>query len=213
MLPQCDDLLSAVKYEYAADHRQYHTWSGHITHMLDKFSETRGLYNYPDAVYLAIIFHDIVYNTADEKYFHNEVLSCAWMVKALKEYIPEYISSAEGKVQVRFAIDLIMATKKHDPYRNAYVLTPKQIDDVKLFLDLDLGIFAVDDKDILDWFESSIRKEFSQYHQTVYNDGRLKVLNAFVEREKIFYSEPMQKFNDLAKSNINYLIGKLEKGE
>ena len=204
-----DEFISEVKQKHTEPHRQYHTWDGHISPMLQKFGAIREMFNYPDAVTLSILFHDCVYEVEPSKYPNNEMLSAAEMVKMLQKYHKWYTVSKNGRDNIKFAIKLIMSTTKHNPYRNRSTLSDKHIDDVEKFLDIDLGILATEDKALLLWYEAAIRKEFSIYEDLVYNEGRSKVLHTFLERPSIFYSIAKERSNGQARANLAYLIQRL----
>lgn len=204
-----DEFIGEVKQKHSEPHRHYHTWDGHILPMLAKFEIFHDTFNYPDAVILAILFHDFVYEVEPSKYPSNEMLSAAAMVKMLQKHYKWYTISKNGRDNIKFAIKLIMATTKHNPYRNRATLSDKHIADVEKFLDIDLGILAAEDKDLLLWYEDAIRKEFSIYEDLVYNDGRSKVLHAFLERPTIFYSITKGRSNGQARANLAYLIQRL----
>ena len=53
--------LRNIKSHYRESRRYYHTVS-HIQQMLDLFIAFRGTLNNPDTVFLAIVFHDVIYN-------------------------------------------------------------------------------------------------------------------------------------------------------
>lgn len=200
--------MSAVRQKYNEPHRHYHTWNDHIVPMLRNFGIIREQFNFPDAAYLAIVFHDVVYEV-DERYKSNEILSAAWMAQILLSEMPEYAKSEEGKQTIRLATYFIMATERHDAHRNASHLDPEVIADIEKFLDLDLGILCTNDKSLLLWYEDAIRKEFSIYSDEDYRAGRDKVLHKFLERPNIFFSKDSIKYDQQGRANLAYLIQRL----
>lgn len=205
-----DEFVDAVKQKHSEPHRHYHTWDGHISPMLQKFYLIRDEFSNPDAVVLAILFHDFVYEVYPDTYRKNEMLAATAMVQMLQKHFKWYTVSKNGRKNIKFAIKLIMATVKHNPYRNRATLDDNEINDVKLFLDLDLSILATENKYLLLWYEDAIRKEFSFYTDLVYNDGRAAVLRSFMNREGIFFSDGSSSKNLQAHANLAFLIQRLE---
>lgn len=203
-----EKVLSLTQKKHEEPHRVYHTWNDHIKPMLAKFDKIRHEFHYPDAAYLAILFHDSVYEV-DAQYKNNEILSAAWMSQILSAEMPEFASSEEGKKTIRLAIYFIRATEKHDANRNAATLPKEVIADIGKFLDLDLGILSSTSKEELLWYESAIRKEFSIYNDEEYQKGRDAVLHKFLERKSIFFSKNCLKCDQQGRANLAYLIQRL----
>src|SRR5688572_53567 len=116
--PWYDRLTSA----YAERHRHYHNQQ-HIAECLSEFDGARHLVKQPEAVELALWFHDAVYNphSAD-----NEERSAAMAKTCLDEAgVPGLISNA--------VIELVIVTKSHQPSENA---------DAAVMVDIDLSILG-----------------------------------------------------------------------
>jgi predicted metal-dependent HD superfamily phosphohydrolase len=126
------------------------------------------------------------------------------LVDKIRQFCPEYSDTYNEN----FACELIMCTKKHEVNS---VFSDIERSDAKLFLDFDLSILAVDNKqDLLD-FENNIRKEFCQFSDADYKEGRIKSLSSFATRENLFQSVQFAKLNWRAHQNLSFLINHLGK--
>lgn len=180
-----------IKEKYSEKKRFYHNLT-HIQALL-KFIETlkEKIQDY-QSVSLAIWFHDLIYNT---KRNNNEEKSAEFAVKALQEMkIPADI--------IRLVELMILATKTHD----AKALT----EDGKLFLDLDLAILG-SKAEIYQQYYKAIRKEYSWVPWFLYRHSRKKVLNSFLGRQHIFFTQEMSQLEGLARKNITQEIEFLSK--
>ncbi len=113
-----DDLVA----RYSEPHRAYHTLE-HIEHCLSEFEQVRQLIANPDAVELALWFHDAIYNTRTKD---SEARSAELALKAMRSFsLPDRIG--------QLVASLIMATT-----HTAIPTDP----DTQLFVDIDLSIFG-----------------------------------------------------------------------
>jgi len=178
-----ESLFNSIVEHYSASERAYHNLS-HIQSLL-ALSETllEKVRNW-DAVSFAIWFHDVIYDT---KRSDNEEKSAEFAVEALASLgVPEQTIAT-----VR---EMILATKDH---RGADLSW-----DTKAFLDLDTSILGAPEE-IYKEYSRAIRKEYSWVPDFLYRKGRMKVLNDFLEREFIYYTEEIQAQYELqARRNI-----------
>src|SRR5690348_17112290 len=115
-LPVYRDLVSL----YSQPHRHYHNLS-HITECLAELDSVHDLARQPDAVELALWFHDAVYETRSQD---NEEKSA--------ELARRRIADAGGTADLCNSVaDLVLSTKAHDSS-----LHP----DAPLLVDVDLSI-------------------------------------------------------------------------
>jgi predicted metal-dependent HD superfamily phosphohydrolase len=137
-----------------------------------------------DAVYFAIWFHDVIYDT---KRSDNEEKSA--------EFASEVLGSLGVPEQTIATVwEMILATKYH---RGADLSW-----DTKAFLDLDTSILGAP-QEIYEEYSRAIRKEYSWVPDVLYQKGRMKVLNDFLEREYIYYTEEIRTRYELqARHNI-----------
>jgi predicted metal-dependent HD superfamily phosphohydrolase len=148
----------------------------------------------PDAVYFAIWFHDVIYDT---KKTDNEEKSAEFAVEALGGLgVPEQTVAPTR--------EMILATKHHRADDLSW--------DMKAFLDLDASILGAPEE-IYKEYSGAIRKEYSWVPDSLYRDGRMKVLNDFLEREHIYHTEEIRTRCELqARSNIAEEIKTLSDG-
>ncbi|MFT3892127.1 MAG: hypothetical protein QM730_10880 [Anaerolineales bacterium] len=98
--------------------------------------------------------------------------------------------------------ELILATKSHDGNNLSQ--------DAKLFLDMDLAILGTSEE-IYEKYSKTIREEYSWVHEPTYRQGRIKVLESFMRRETIYFTNVMQeRFEEQARRNISGEIRSLE---
>ena len=167
-----EDILALLKARYAEPHRRYHTME-HIEHCLREFDPRQA--REPEAVELAIWFHDAVYDTRRSD---NEERSAAWLL----ELMPEAKRAAE----------LILVTKHHR------ASTP----DEALLVDVDLAILG-QPGDVFDRYERRIREEYAWVPGILFRHKRAKILRGFLERPFIYGTEHFRaKYEAAARANL-----------
>jgi predicted metal-dependent HD superfamily phosphohydrolase len=152
----------------AEPHRAYHTMR-HILHCLDEMGRVRHLAAHPDAMAMALWYHDAIYDThaAD-----NEEQSAALAAQLLRD-----ASVAETFVQK--VVRLIMATKDH---------TAAEDQDTRLLVDIDLAILG-QSAPIFDAYERHIRQEYAWVPHAAFLEGRTRILRAFLSRSTIYATD------------------------
>ena len=179
-----DESFQTLKEMYSEKGRFYHNLS-HIKALLHLLEARKNKLHDHNAIRFAIWFHDAVYNT---KRSDNEEKSA------------ELASEILGRLNVNmettgYVRDLILATKDH----NGGNLQA----DAKLFLDMDLAILGVA-KEIYVNYSKAIREEYSWVPGVLYRRSRKKILRSFIEKERIYYTDEMNKrFEAQARMNIN----------
>ena len=136
-----------------------------------------------DAILFSLYYHDIVYNTLKTD---NEEKSAELAEKRMKEIlVPVDI--------IELTRQQIIATKSHNTSANK---------DTNYFTDADLSILGSDWGEYTVYF-NKIRKEYAVYPAMMYNPGRKKVLQHFLQMERIFKTEIFcKKYEEQAKYNI-----------
>lgn len=161
------DVEAALAAAYAEPHRAYHT-ADHIAELLrwfDVVHEEVG-WRAPADVYLAIVFHDAVY---DPTRHDNEARSAA-LARTL---------AGAGDTAVR----LIELTAQHGR------LEPAALDhDAAHFLDSDVAILGAA-PEAFDAYDAAIAREYAHVPRDAYRAGRRAFLQAMLARERIFFSE------------------------
>lgn len=175
-----------VKGFYNEEKRYYHNLN-HISHMLH-FAENdqAELVDY-DILQFAVWYHDILYRATKS---NNEEKSAKFAVKQLK-------SLKIDQKRAEICSKLIISTKKHE-------VTNTQNQDNAYLLDWDLAILGTT-WETYESYTQKIRKEYAMFPNFMYKKGRKKVLQHFLERPQIYYTE---KYQDLWETNARKNIQK-----
>jgi predicted metal-dependent HD superfamily phosphohydrolase len=184
-------LYHQLYFEYSGWNRHYHNLS-HIYNLLRLADEFKNDINENELFQLSVWFHDFIYDINKKD---NEEQSAEWANKLLSPFLKNE--------QIKYIETLILSTKKHVP------IDKSNLDNL-LFLDLDLSILASDSASY-NLYAEAVRDEYkSLFSFLVYNAGRTNVLNNFLKREKIYFSEFFQKnYESKARDNIKSEIKSL----
>jgi len=185
--------FNSLVEHYSAKDRAYHNLS-HIQSLLSLSESLLDKIQNRDALYFAVWFHDVIYDTQRSD---NEEKSAEFAAEALAGLgVPEQTVSV-----VR---EMILATKHH---RGEYLSW-----DMKAFLDLDTSILGAPEE-IYEVYSRAIRKEYSWVPNVLYREGRMKILNDFLGRERIYHTEEIRaKYETQARRNIAEEIKTLSGG-
>lgn len=180
---EIENLFNSIVEHYSEKNRAYHNLS-HIQSLLSLSESLPDKIQDRDAFYFAIWFHDVIYDT---KSSDNEEKSAEFAEEALAGLgVPEQTTAITR--------EMILATKHH---RGADLSW-----DVKAFLDLDTAILGASEE-IYKEYSRAIRKEYSWVPGFLYRKGRVKVLNDFLVRERVYHIEEFRARYELqAKHNI-----------
>jgi len=180
-------LHEALKKKYAEPHRRYHTWT-HIEQLVDQLENIKDLVKNQHAVSYSIFYHDAIYNIPGSS---NEKESADLFVRDATDHLGETI--------INLVAQFINATKAHVIPKN---LTNEEHSDCQHFLDMDMSILGSDLQTYLQ-YAKDIRQEYIAFNDEMYNFGRAKVLEEFLQRDKIFLSDHFnKKLEEAARSNI-----------
>lgn len=179
-----------LRQNYSEPHRAYHNLS-HIQALLQHAESFRHKIQSDDTVAFAIWFHDAIYNT---KKSDNEEKSAELAEEMLgKLCVPSETISAVKQ--------MILATKTHELLNEAA--------DLKLFLDFDLSILGAEEA-IYQEYSRAIRKEYSWVPYFLYRKGRRKVLESFLKRERLYFTDSMKAlYETQARGNIENELSSL----
>lgn len=171
---------------YSESHRDYHNLR-HIREMLECIKlHKEDISDYP-LLYISCLYHDIVYDTHASD---NEEKSAEYLERDFKKYLP--------KEKIEKCKDLILGTKKHKFVRDDF--------DTKIFLDSDLLILGRERNRYIEYMDS-IRKEYEWVEKEFYKQERTKILQKFLERERIYFTnEIFEKYEKQARENIKFEI-------
>ena len=186
-----DRIFQLLVTAYTQPDRHYHNLN-HIYHVittLDRFNDSAN----PRAVYFAAWFHDFVY---DSQASDNEMQSAI----AARDLLANL---GESPATIDRVSLLILATQGHQ-------IDPKDRD-LCIFLDADLAILGTAPV-IYQAYQQSIRREYSWVTDVAYQTGRIRVLESFLARDRLYYTELL--FNELesiARLNLEGEIAFLSK--
>lgn len=179
-----ESLWQTIQKKYTSKNRYYHNLI-HINSMLNLAIENKEqIINYDETLF-AIWFHDIIYKSTSKK---NEEKSADFAKSTLKEI-------SKGEIDIDEVYQLIISTKKHQ-------ILLKENNDNAFLLDFDLSILG-SDWNIYQTYIQNIRKEYKIYPDFLYNPARKKVLESFLNRNQLFFTEKYQNlFEKIARQNL-----------
>lgn len=186
-----ETVFGVISDVYSQGHRFYHNLQ-HIKSCLEEFDNVRHLAVGPDALELAIWFHDIVYDTRGSKNEHRSA---------------EFVSDAGSQAKltpdfIREVSNLIMATEHN------VVCTGS---DEKIIADVDLAILGKPIRQF-DQYEQDIRAEYSFVSDEHYKNARTSILQGFLDRQTIYATKYfVTKYESQARKNLQRSLIRLHK--
>ncbi len=165
-------LFADLQRHYTNSNRMYHNFS-HIHIMLKICEQYQSEIENYRVVRLAVWYHDIIYLATRKD---NEAKSAEYALETLAD---SNLSRAELE-QIK---QLIISTKSHDILIDNF--------DNRLLLDADLGVLAAS-REAYTRYTQAIREEYKIYPDFLYKKGRKKVLQHFLERTQIYFTEAFQ---------------------
>ena len=174
--------LEIVKF-YSRENRYYHNLL-HIQRVLDVANTLRYLANNFPSVEMAAWFHDVIY---DPQSNNNEERSA----KLASDYL---INLNVPQTTIHHVVSMILHTKNHHA-------SLENIDS-KILLDADLSILGAEESEYRAYAQA-IRHEYFWLSQAEYQVGRQRVLQDFLQRDRIYFTEnAFQRFELQARENI-----------
>ena len=168
--------------KYSDSKRQYHTID-HLEAIIVDLTEVKDKIEDWDTTLLAVFYHDIIYKASSST---NEGDSAKLAMQKLSEigYPAEKIAKCAN---------LILATKLHELSED---------NDTNYLIDADLAILGRGQYEYQKYTEQ-IREEYSIYPDFMYNNGRKKALQHFLQMEAIYKTEHfLKKYEKQARINI-----------
>jgi predicted metal-dependent HD superfamily phosphohydrolase len=177
-----DEVYINLVRQYSESHRAYHTLS-HIEHCLVELEQVRQLATNPEAIELAIWFHDVIYDT---EVGNNEERSADFAIEVMKKaLLPDDF--------VRLVTNLVLVTK-HSLIIDDF--------DCQLIVDIDLAIFGQPEIVFFN-YEKQIRQEYDWVFEEQFAAGRSAILKSFLERQRIYLTDFFHdKYETQARRNI-----------
>ncbi len=187
---EAKELFKKIAEEYQAENRKYHNFE-HIEKMITFLQAYEQEIQDGTGMKLAAYFHDIVYDT---KVKDNEEQSAQYAQNYLTRLgIPDDT--------VNHVLALIRATTKHEIIESDT--------DSAFFLDADLAILGSNEEKY-DKYATKIREEYAWVSDKEYKAGRIKVLEGFLNRPTIYFTEEAGKeLEQRARRNIEREITRL----
>lgn len=182
-----EKLFFELEKKYSEKHRYYHTLN-HIESLINLIEDYKEKISDIHYIFFSVWYHDAIYNTLKK---NNEEKSSALAAKRLKDLNVDNLTVNKIKM-------LIISTKNH--------LTNPEIDnfDAKLFLDCDLSILGANIERYKQYM-NEIRLEYSIYPDLLYNKGRIKVLEHFLNMSRIYKTDEIyERFEKQARENLKY---------
>lgn len=176
------ELWSEIEKSHSKKGRFYHDLS-HLDHLLKMLSQVKNEINDWETTLFCLFYHDIVYKATSKT---NEEESADLAEKRLTEI-------GYPKRKIEQCREMILATKSHNLSQNK---------DTTLFTDADLSVLGSDWETYFT-YAKNVRKEYKIYPDFLYNPGRKKVLQHFLEMSGIFKTDYFfGKFEEQARSNL-----------
>lgn len=188
MLARLAAIEADLRGRLAEPHRHYHGQS-HIDALLALLATKRKDFHHPDAVEIAIWFHDAIYRPGAPD---NERASAALMRESLGHLIDADL--------VAMADVMILATETH---RLPPDLAPDVLADAALFLDFDMAILGAEPA-IYDRYAEGVRLEFSPVvGEAAYRAGRADFLaRTLAAGTSLFHTEWGRRLDAVARANM-----------
>jgi predicted metal-dependent HD superfamily phosphohydrolase len=187
---ELDRVFKLIINAYTQPDRHYHNLT-HIHQILTTLDRFSGSIDNPIVVSLAGWFHDFIY---DSQASDNELQSA----KAAGELLTNL---GMPRQQIDRVQELIMATQGHQ-------IEAEDIDRC-IFLDADLAILGTE-PDRYQAYSRSIRLEYSWVSDLEYQTGRMRVLEGFLQRDRLYYTEILfDELESIARKNLKCEIDRL----
>jgi predicted metal-dependent HD superfamily phosphohydrolase len=183
--------LDGLRVRYAAPDRHYHG-QRHIDLLLALLAELRPALAAPDAVELAVWYHDAIY---DPQRSDNEAASAALLRTDLAGLAdPSLIATAAT---------LVLATATH---RVPAGIAKPLAADCAHFLDMDLSILGADPATFA-WYDAAIRREYAHVPEVQWRKRRPAVLEGFLTRERLYLTDHFHtRLDTQARANLRAAV-------
>lgn len=188
-----DDRFEEIAAHYREPHRRYHT-PEHVEHCLAQFDDARARMDDPDAVELAVWYHDVIYDVGASD---NELMSARLFQRRAAGHVSEQ--------RIRRVHDLIMATV-HSRVAPATA-------DQGYMVDIDLSSFGLPwERFLRD--SVAVREEFPHLSDEEFYPKQRNFLESLLHREHFCYTAFFRaRHENRARRNIRRYLNELtEKG-
>lgn len=185
-----ESVYNLIEAHYSEAHRFYHT-SHHIEHCLSQFDLAISEMLEPDAVEMALWFHDVIYDVPTSE---NERRSAEL-----------FRDKTHGRVDKEFGcnvFDMILITMHRDlPYKH----------DDKLIVDIDLSSFGLPWEDC-ERESKNVRSEFAHKTDQEFYASHVKFMQSLLARDSFYTSDFFRDhYEETARKNVQRLIDQVKK--
>jgi predicted metal-dependent HD superfamily phosphohydrolase len=179
----------ALADRYNERHRRYHNLD-HVAHCLSEFDLAHHLSQKPDAIEVAIFFHDAIY---DPRAKDNEQRSA--------DMACEVLSAAGLDHEFTGRIAILTLDTKH--------MGAVTTSDGQLLVDVDLAILGQARERFAE-YERQIRAEYAWVPEADFKSGRAAILQRFLDRPAIYGTEFFRsRYEETARSNLRWSADRL----
>lgn len=176
---------------YHSSDRYYHNIS-HLNSMLTELESVKNLIEDWNSILFSLFYHDFIY---DVTRLDNEEKSVS--IAAQKLSLIGVPAETIDKVS-----RTILATKSH---------SKSDENDINFFIDTDISIFWKENVIHKQYFKN-VRLEYLIYPSYLFNEGRIKVLQHFLEQSRIYKTNFfLDKYELTARTNIESEIKELKR--
>ena len=195
--PLPPEWLGVLTRAYGEGRRAYHTLA-HVAEVAKHFdfARSRSVVHDASSVFVAILFHDAVY---EAKSTDNEARSAA-LARAS-------IEAAQVAVSADRVAAFILATASHGS------IDPGEDSDLALFLDCDMAILGADEN-AYDAYERGVAYEYAAaYPADLFCVGRAQFLAKLVEKPRLFATDLFHgTYDEKARKNLRRALAALTTG-
>ncbi|MCP3899617.1 MAG: hypothetical protein GY707_07885 [Desulfobacteraceae bacterium] len=181
--------FSELTHKYSEKHRHYHNIN-HIQECLTTLDRINTHVSDTFSLEVSIWFHDVIYDPKNSK---NEKLSAQFAKSFL-------INTSIDRKTIQRIEHLINLTKHP---------SKPQKSDEKYLIDIDLMILG-SNFELFREYEINIRKEYSFVPYFLFKKGRMKLLNAFLNSQRIYHTDYFfNNYEDQARINLKTALSEL----
>ena len=187
-----DEVWDHITKSYGAPERKYHNLE-HLQEMFEEFDRIKEEISQPDAVALAIFFHDVYYDPTGNR---NEEESAALAEEILSDFNFDQRLIKEVK-------SLILATKTGSFPINS---------DQRFMVDIDRSILGKSPDKYAN-YRNQIRQEYSLYPEKAFLIGRKHFIRSLLGNASIYLTTPFkERLEKQAIKNLTEELNTIESG-
>ena len=192
--PFPDGWASALEGAHSKGRRMYHT----LAHVSDvarhfDFARARASVSDPATVFVAILFHDAIYDAlASDNEARSAALALEWVARSNVDVSPARVEA------------FVLATAAHGTIEPAGDL------DLALFLDSDMAILGASEAEY-DAYERGVAYEYAEaYPEAAYRMGRSRFLEKLIAKPRLYTSDLFHEtFDVVARENLRRAMASL----